>query len=42
MPGEGGGLSGNHDDFNDDAIVMQNYTYIFKPHPEGRSHPNGL
>lgn len=33
---------GNHDDFNDDAIVMRNYTYIFKLHPEGRIHPIGL
>lgn len=32
----------NHNDSNDDAIVMQNYTYIFKLHTEDRSIPSAF
>ena len=37
-----GALLGDHDDFYDDAIVVQNYSYIFKLHPEGRIHSISL
>lgn len=37
-----GALLGDHEDFYDDAIVVQNYSYIFKLHPEGRIHSISL
>lgn len=37
-----GSRRGNHDDAHDDAIVLQNSTYTFKLHPEGRICPMGL
>lgn len=33
---------GTHDDSNDDAILVQNCTYRFKLHPDGKIHPIGL